>query len=341
MTRSAPRPQLQRVLLLVATILTAATGCDKANGAIDLARRDLARRDARDAEPPDSAQLDLARHPTVLFQVFGGHDDPRMIPIAAIDGGALRSIVLSSPRWRAFDTLYMATGAAVTLYRDGRPAGSARVHRGMWEKGEPLYTLPGCQRLTPLAAVDVEGVPATEYTLEYLASSTTLGSAHPTARSVPPAEAARLARTIGQAVGREMHVTPAMLADLDLRAIAVPTGATREPTLVAAFMPPPTLHADARGGADGSRATHVFALADARPDGYAVTFRHVVNGPASDAEFRRYVDHLDLDGDGIDEIVLEGWRAGSDSFLLVLGFRGGAWTELFRTTGNWCLDGKG
>lgn len=331
MPRSAPLP----TLLLVATILTAVAGCDKANGA--LAR---ARGDERQVEPPDSVQLDLARRPAVLFQVFGGHDDPRMIPVAAIDGGRLRPIVLSSARWRAFDTLYMRTGATLTLFRDGRAAGSARVRRGMWEKGEPLYTLPGCRRLTPLAAVDVEGVPASEYTLEYLASSATLGSAHPAVRSVPVAEAARLARTVGEAVGKERLITRQMLADLDLRAIAVPTGTTREPTLVAAFMPPPTLHADSRDGAGRGRAMHVFALADARPDGYAVTFKHAVNGPAGDAEFRRYVDHLDLDGDGVDEILLEGWHAGSDSFLIVLGFRNGAWTELFRTTGSWCLDGK-
>jgi hypothetical protein len=335
MTRSAPgRPPRRRPppLLLVATILTVATGCDKTNGALAFARRD-----ARAAEPPDSAQLDLARRPPVLFQVFGGHDDPRMIPIAAIEGGTLRPIVLSAAKWRAFDTLYMGTGAAVTLFRDGRAAGTARVRRGMW-KGEPLYTLPGCKRLTPLAALDVDGVPATEYTLEYLASSAPLGSAHPAVKHVSPGEAARLARTVGEAVGKEQLITREMLAELDLRAVAIPTGTTREPTLVAAFMPPPSLHPDSHDRTGGARAVHLFALADARPDGYAVTFKHVVNGPAAAAEFRRYVDHLDLDGDGIDEILLEGWRPGSDSFLIILGYRGGAWTELFRSTGSWCLD---
>ena len=333
-----PRPAhpLRPLPLLVATILTVAAGCDKANGAIDLAKREVARREASDAEPPAAEQLDLSRRPTILFQVFGEHDDPRMIPVAAIVGGAPRRIVLSSQKWRAFDTLYTPAGAEIPLYRDGARAGTARVKRGMWDKGAALYSLPGCKRLTPLAAVEAVGVPAAEYTLEYLAASTQLGGAHPGVGDVRGGDAARLARTIGEAVVKEEGITRAMLADLDLRAIAVPTGTTKEPTLVAAFMPPPSLHADSRT----QTTTHVFALADARPDGYAVTYRHTAHGPTADAEFRRYVDHLDVDGDGVDEIVLEAWRTGSDSHLLILSFRDGQWREVFATSGNWCLDSE-
>ena len=99
----------------------------------------------------------------------------------------------------------------------------------------------------------------------------------------------------------------------------------------------PTLHADSK---EGRRTSHVFALADARADGYAVTFKHVVNAGGDDSDFRRYVDHLDIDGDGIDEMILEAWQPGGDTFLVVLSFKGGAWGEVFRSRESWCLDAK-
>ena len=321
--------------LLVATILMVATGCDKANAGLKMARQE-----DEAPEPPPSAQLDLSRRPDVLFQVFGSREDPRMIPLAAIGaGGSLTQIVLSSDRWRVFDTLYMSAGDSVRAYRDGRPAGAAIVRQGMWAKGSPLYTLPGCRRLTPLAAVSIPSAPEADYTVEYLASTAELGSAHAEVGAIQRADAARLARKVGEAVAKERAIGQAALAELDFRALAVPTGASREPTLVASFMPPPALHANASGDG-GSRATHVFALADARSDGYAVTFRHTVTAGGAEGDFRRYVDHLDIDRDGIDEIVLESWRPSGDTFLVVLAFRSGAWTEIFRSRESWCLDSK-
>ena len=318
--------------LIVATILTVATGCDKASAGLKMARADEG-----EPEPAPAEQLDLGKRPDILFQVFGSRDDPRMIPLASIAGGALKQIVLSSDNWRVFDTLYTRTGDSVTVFRDGRPAGTALVRQRMWEKGTPLYTLPGCRRLTPLTAVTIAGTPESDYTIEYLASTARLGASHANVATMPSSEAARLARKVGEAVAKENGIAQATLADLDFRAISVPTGSTAQPTLVAAFMPPPTLHADSK---EGRRTSHVFALADARADGYAVTFKHVVNAGGDDSDFRRYVDHLDIDGDGIDEMILEAWQPGGDTFLVVLSFKGGAWGEVFRSRESWCLDAK-
>lgn len=328
------RPVLPRRArrLIVATILTVATGCDKASAGLKMARADEA-----ETEPAPSQQLDLSKRPDILFQVFGSHDDPRMIPLASIRGGKLEQIVLSTDNWHVFDTLYTKAGDSVTVYRDGRAAGVARVRQRMWDRGSALYSLPGCRKLTPLSAVTVTGTPESDYTLEYLASKTRLGATHGDIATMPASEAAKLARKVGEAVAKENGIEQSTLADLDFRAISVPTGATSQPTLVAAFMPPPTLHADAK---EGRRTSHVFALADARADGYAVTFKHVVNSTGDDVDFRRYVDHLDIDGDGIDEIVLEAWQPGGDTFLVVLSFRGGQWGEVFRSRESWCLDGK-
>ena len=52
--------------------------------------------------------------------------------------------------------------------------------------------------------------------------------------------------------------------------------------------------------------------------------------PSGTAEFRRYIDHLDINGDGIDEIVLEGWQFAGETYVSVLGYANGEWSEVFR-----------
>jgi hypothetical protein len=317
-------------LAFIATILMVATSCDKAKELGGLGGK------AQAAEPPAAARLDLSKKPDILFQVFGEREDPRMIPVAAIEAGALKPIVLAADGWKQFDRMYTRSGVSYPVYQDGNPIGSVKVRQGMWEKeGEPLYTLPNCQLLTPLAAVTIDGVRKPSFTVEYLASSVKLGRSA-SGRNISADDASRIARAVGATVARGVGIPQGTLDGLDFRAFAIQTGATAEPTVIASFIDPKGESASASGG----RTTHIFALADAGANGYVPTFKHTVNGSAADAEYRRYIDHLDVDGDGIDEIVVEGWQYGGDTFLAVLGYRGGQWEEVFRGRPNWCLDNR-
>ena len=82
----------------------------------------------------------------------------------------------------------------------------------------------------------------------------------------------------------------------------------------------------------------MLALADDAGAGYHPTFKHAAAGTVGAAQFRRYIDHLDMNGDGIDEIVLEGWQFAGESFVSVLGFANGEWGEVFRGRSSWCLS---
>ena len=312
---------------ILATILIVASGCDKAM----LGGRAA---DADAAEPPPGERFDLARKPDVLFQIFGERDDPRMIPVAAIVDGKLGPINLGAQGWRSFDSVYTPNGGSATIYHDGRAAGTATVRQGMWEKPEaPLYSLPGCKLLKPLAAVTLSGAPTDGYTVEYLASTAALKSRDAKA-AMPKELAARTARALGYAVGKPAGLENATLDSLDFYATAIATGATAEPTLIASFIDP-----GAQGDStSGAQSAHLFVIADRQGSDYVPTFRHVVNGAAGQAMYRRYVDHLDIDGDGTDEIFLEGWQYGGGTQLLVLSFRNGQWEETFRAPASWCLD---
>jgi hypothetical protein len=317
---------IQRIATLV-TIVTVVTGCDKAKGFIGGDR----------PAPPEIAPgeaLNLAARPHILFQIFGEREDPRMIPIAAIEDGQLKKIALSSTGWHQFDAMYLRGGKTYKLYQDGRSRGTVTVRQGMWERPEnPLYELPGCQALTPLASVTVTGMTKSSYTVEALASSFERSAAR-AAKPIPDAELARTGRKMAIEAGAPESVDSRMLDALDFRAVAINTGATDSPTIVASFIDPTATDA----GSATSNTVHLFVIADRDVDGYTPTMAHVVNGPIAGAVHRRFFDHLDLTGDGIDEIVAEEWRIGQETSLLVFSWMNGRWREVFRGRSSWCLD---
>ena len=234
---------------LIASILVLAAGCDKTKSLLGLGAPPVP-----DGPPPE-ARLDLTRRPEVLFQLFGERDDPRMVPIAAIVDGTLKPIELSASGWREFDAMYTHSSKSYPLYRDGAAVGEVRVRRGMWERpDEPLYTLPGCRLVTPLSAVSLETNEHLSFTVEALAATSGIN-----VRPKPPikpvkgldARAHRVAFDVAHAAGID---TSALRASA-FHAIAINTGATKSPTLIASFLDPES--------SDRNESTaHVFALAD-------------------------------------------------------------------------------
>lgn len=305
-------------------MLTVAAGCDKAKALVSLGRAE------EPDGPPPEARLDLSRRPDVLFQLFGERDDPRMVPVAAIVDGVLKPIELTASGWRQFDAMYTRSPKMYALYRDGVPIGSVRVRRGMWERpGEPLYTLPGCRTLTPLAAVTLETSARIDYTVEGMATTAGVSvAARPAAKPVKSLD--QRARGITLDVARAAGIDSSRLSPSAFRALAITTGTSASPTIVAWSLDPES------SDRDGFTA-HVMVLADDIEGEYQPTYRHTASGPAMAAEYRRYVDHLDLNGDGIDEVVLEAWPYGGETYLTILGYAAGEWREVFRGRQSWCL----
>ena len=325
--RRTPGRAALRPVFALASILTVALGCDKA--------RELAGGGAEAAEPAAAALLDLSSRPEILFQVFGERNDARMIPIAVIQGGRLEPIVLASAGWKQFDAMYGKSGTSYTLFRDGRSAGTAVVRQGMWEKpNEPLYSLPSCELMIPLARVRLDTKMKIAFTVEAFASNAQLGRATSSpGMSARDVEAA--ARQVGEAAAQRGRISSGVLESLSLSADAIEVRSGAPPVVVASFTDP---KADDKASSGGKTAS-IFAIAEQGEDGgYQIAYSHIVNGDASDAEYRRYIDHLDFDGDGTDEIVLEGWDSSGTSFLSILRADGAKWTEMFRSRPEWCLD---
>ena len=296
---------------VLASILTVTTGCDKHAETAEVVHR-----------------TSLANRPNVVFLLFGDQSDPRLMPVVTTIEGQVAPVSLDTRGWRDFDHIYFRPGTSLSVYRDGHPDGQGEIRRGMWDASGPLYKLPGCHSVKPLAALVPRPSEAGEVMIERIATSEPLFPAPD--RGPVPSRALDTARAIALKVSQQEGITRNARAGLDLAVFAIHAGATRAPTLIASFME--------RGGGIQGRPRHLFVLADSTAGGYAPTFVHSADD--SIPEFRRYIDHADITGDGVDELLLEGWENGGDSFLLFLRFTNGKWREMARGESSWCADPK-
>jgi hypothetical protein len=290
--------------------------------------------------PVGVAELDLAANPRVIFQVFGEATAPKIMPIATVIDGAIAPIGLTRAGWRAFDSTFFAPGAKYNVFNDDVSSGTVTVTRGMWAAGDTaLYPLPGCRDLKPLGAVTLDFQRRTsEPTVELVATSF-VPAPHPgTPRPFPPsATIAKMGRDFGLAVGLANAMDKEELDSLDFIARMLRTGARPDPTLLVSFIDP---QAGDIGPGMG-HTSHLLALFDKVDTGYVATYRHVQSGDAKTVRFQRVLDRLDVDGDGIDELILESWQYGGANDLVVLAFKGNQWHEVLRSSSRWCLDPPG
>ncbi|MEK7240562.1 MAG: hypothetical protein AAB224_08240 [Gemmatimonadota bacterium] len=303
---------------LILSILAVTWGCDKSKTS------------SEKDQPPS---LDVATMPALVFQVFGTRDSTRLVPIATITDGQVKPIVLPGADWRRLDSLYFQAGTEYPVYRDGQPAGSIRVTRRMWEPdSEPLYELPGCREVRPMAAVTLATSVPLDAAFEFLSVSVPRVSAPPAPAG--PRDLAAAVRELALKVLRAEQLDSADIdtASFSARAIHVAGGA--KPTLVAN-----QVNANAGDLGPGAGIATTFLVLGDDPDstGYRVTYRHLQSGEARTVEFQRLLDHLDVTGDGTDEVFVESWRYASNNDLVVLTRSNGRWHESLRVRQEWCV----
>ena len=307
---------------IIASILTLLAACDKPQQPIPYL-----------PAAPLSVVSDTSR---IFFQVYGAREEPRLAPFAIVENGKLAPLSLDSDGWRNVDALFFAVGRKLPLYRDGLAIGEVQIVRPMWDPNAgALYSLPGCTDVVPQAQGKLIGSNRADMAIEFLASSTPLKQKVGT-RPLPR-DAETPARTVASAVATASQIGAEELAHLDFIGRWIRTGAGAEGrTLLTTFVDPQA--GDAGPGA--GHTVSLLALAEDSAGAFATSFQHVSQGEARGVEFSRLVNHVDLDGDGIDEIILEMWRYAATPNVVVLKYSAGKWSESFRVSQNWCLDRK-
>lgn len=287
-----------------------------------------------EASPPEAPLTDITDSTTVLFQVFGDRTDLKAAPLALVENGQLRKFNLDATGWRFLDSVFFAMGREMPIYRFGSQVGMVQVVRGMWPTDSaPFYTLPGCRDVVPQAALRFRTTGAATENLEFLASSVPLRQ--PPEVGAVPTDAEALARRLADTAGVQNGAGIEELQRLEFISRWMRTGAgAQRRTLMGNYVDPDA--GDAGPGAGVSASVLILAEDSART--MIVTYSHVASGEARGVEFQRLVNHADLDGDGVDEIVLEAWKYAQTPEFVVLRRAGARWTEAFRVSENWCLD---
>jgi hypothetical protein len=305
--------------VLIASILTLLSACDKPTP---------------DPATPPVPLTNITDSTVMLFQVFGDREELRAAPLALIENGQLTKPVLDATGWRFLDSVFFAAGREMPLYRFGSAVGTVGVVRGMWPTDSaPLYDLPGCRDLVPQARMRFRSTGAATQNLEFLASSVPLRQP-PEGRSVP-ADGEALARRLADSTAAQRSVGSEELHRLQFVSRWMPTGAgTAGRTLMGNYIDPEAGDAGPGAGATAS----VLVLAEDSARTMIVTYQHTASGESRSVEFQRLVNHADLDGDGVDEIILEAWHYAGVPELVVLKRLRARWNEAFRVSENWCLD---
>jgi hypothetical protein len=302
---------------VIASILAFTIGCDKAT----------------DESVPVVPLTDLSASPTVLFQVFGARDGPRAVPIAIVAKGNLSLITLDAAGWHALDSMVFTPGNRLAIYHRGQDIGYAEVVRGMWpDDDDALYSLPGCRVPIPQANLRLDATVPLEESVELLASSVPF--AQPAATRPLPDAAESQGLTIAGAVAAEAEIGQEELAGLDFHARWIRTGAGfAGRTLLASYLDP----AGGDAGPGAGHSTNVFVLAEDSAGVLTTSFRHTASGEARTVESFRLMNHADLDGDGVAEIIAEAWKFGGVTDLVMLKYGAGRWRETVRIKMDWCV----
>src|SRR5690349_4839170 len=100
-----------RCPVIIASILALLSACDKPEP-------------APVPDVPPVPLTTLTPTSTILFSVFGSKEEPRLVPIAIADGGHLSGITLDADGWHLLDSLFLAKGRKLPIYRNGTESGT-------------------------------------------------------------------------------------------------------------------------------------------------------------------------------------------------------------------------
>jgi hypothetical protein len=304
----------------IASILVLAAACDK------------------QAETPrvetSTAVTDLSGSPTILFSVFGPRETPKLAPIAQLTPEGLKPLQFDDAGWRELDSLYFAAGKTLSLYRNGRDLGPIEIARGMWPAdSEPLYEIRGCRSVVPQALGRFRPNNTFEETVELLATSAPVPQIQD-ARPFPANPEAQ-GQTLASAVAAASDIGAEDLSGLDFHARWLRTGVgANGRTLLVSYIDP---NAGDLGPGAGNTAVLVL-LAEDSAGTFNTSYQHAKSGESRTVEFRRLLNHMDLDGDGKNELVMEAWKYAEIPSLVVLKHDGTRWVETYRMSLEWCTD---
>ncbi len=318
---------LQRLPLL--GIVIVATGCDNVEwGGVELGLRSpsdgpVSEASAEVEEVVENPVLDNPPMGPVLYLGHRAGGEAILVAVAEIrpDGLSLLEGVGSVEASRSFMAEHLTPGLEFTLFSDGARVGRLTAERfsvdGRYCSARPQ--IRGPIELTPAAAT----------VQRFLALPTREGGAFEYGAYSPvvPTRDLRVTSltTMQQVIPAVGALWPVSVLGIrqDVQMFRARSGGA--PTVVATFV-----YADDLGvGPAALGAYSVFLASDDDGTGYRGTYVDYRLFSRDGKGAARYFDHLDVDGDGSDEVVLEVMGENS-MWLSTLGRQGESWVEEYR-----------
>ena len=279
----------------------------------------------------DSLLLDAG--PEIIFRVVPDGGSAFVAPLGTVGPDGLRTLKLSDRGWRRVDADFLHAGKTLTAYRNGRPAESIRMFRGMWQPGAgPLDTL-NCPVVIPMARAILTG----ENEGRGFAPLATTGGRPPLAHqtTLSAAEVAKALANIGTLVAPSAGIAPGQLSRYERRVVQVPTGINGSSTLLVEYNDPAPLPDSLKPF--GERPRQFIVALDRGTYGFRPTYSFSTVGSRQTPPRLEFLDYLDVDNDGVPELFFGlRERALSPLYTLVLRYENEAWREIHRSLGNRC-----
>lgn len=263
----------------------------------------------------------LAEAPGVVFRSIDLDEERRaVVPVVLMGQNNLHPIEFGGRGWRLLDSLYLTAGSPLLGIRDGRSVETVRTTRRMWEPSGPLDSLPGCRRFVPAG---LAGVPRG---IDLL-----VGGTRPPVRNVTPISSGALAEALSSIptlIAPGASIPTRMLSRYTREVHVVPSGATDRSTLVVIYNDPEQV-------ADSviplvQRPRHMVLVLDQGVYGYQPTFTYTTLGNARTPPRLKFLDYLDVDGDGVAELFFGARRTSTfESTVILRSGKDQNWREVF------------
>lgn len=299
-------------------MLLATTGCDRV-------KRSL-RPDNSDPRWQGDSAL-LAAKPEFLFRMLRDSTGERVFPMATVGSLGFRPIAFGDRGWRAFDLLYLQKGTRLTSYHEGVATGATEMTRGMWDPPtDPLDTLPGCPVVVPSGK-------ATVSQNTWLLTS----GKRPPLKPVTPLSSAELQAalsTVSTLVAPTSGIAGAILAKYRREVFVVASGIGSRPSIVVLYDDPESLSDTVASIAQRPR--QLVVVLDRGVYGFRPSYTFTTLGNRRAAPRIRFLDYLDVDGDGRAELFFGLRNPRPQLYTIVLRFENENWREILRFEGNRC-----
>ncbi len=267
----------------------------------------------------------LAAQPRVLFRAFPTNNGTEIAPIAMIGPNGFRPIQMANRGWRAFDLQYFEVEQAVFPHRDGRSLSATQIKRGMWTGGgAPLDSIAGCQVIVPSAVA-----PLPEGTL--LATSSVLAPIKPAA-ALSDAELREALQRTEKLVAPLKGIPMSLLPRYTRTVHQVNNGSGGRPTLIVVYNDP----VERPDSSLDERPRQFIAFLDHQLYGYQATWTYSTIGDPKSLPRLRVLDHLDVNDDGLPEVLLGLLLIKEPLFTIVMKREGQAWLEAGRQARRRC-----